>query len=243
MSKLAGKPCLYCTGPIMSRGPKRDATVIYCSRKCSRRDQVAKSGARATKSCTVCGDPFTYYASVRPNATYCSLKCKNRAHNQKKAGRITPGQGPSTFRKSMRRFFYDRCAICGWDLAPCDVAHIVSRKDGCEDVLENVVMLCPNDHRLFDLGKIPVEQVRQARMTVLRQDFLARDLAVLAAVAESPSPLLEGKSGYFRFTAARTFAFSAGVPFADTRDRALAPRALVFTGYASAPPGPPPGNA
>ena len=218
----------------MSRGPKRDATVIYCSRKCSRRDQVAKSGARITKPCAVCGDPFTYYTSARPNATYCSLTCKNRAYNQSRAGRIQDEfHRASTFRKSMRRFFHDRCAICGWDLAPCDVAHIVDRRNGGEDVLENVVMLCPNHHRLFDLGKIPAEQVRKSRAKILRQDFLARVLAAgLAplAAAELPCPLLDGRSGYLLFTAARTFAFSAGVPFAATRDKAFAPRFLVSVG-------------
>jgi hypothetical protein len=50
------------------------------------------------------------------------------------------------------------------------------------------------------------------------------------AAADWPAPLLDGRSGYFRFTAARTFAFSAGVPFAATRDSAFAPRARVFTG-------------
>ena len=61
------------------------------------------------------------------------------------------------------------------------------------------------------------------------QVFLARGLALPdedlddLAAADEPSPLLDGRSGYFFFTAARTLAFSAGVPLAETRDNALAP--------------------
>jgi 5-methylcytosine-specific restriction endonuclease McrA len=75
---------------------------------------------------------------------------------------------PSTFRLMIRREFYDCCAICAWDGAPCDVCHIVARKDGGTDTLDNVVMLCPNHHRRFDLGLIPAGVVRRARETVLR---------------------------------------------------------------------------
>jgi predicted restriction endonuclease len=74
----------------------------------------------------------------------------------------------STFRKAIRRSFADRCAICDWDGAPCDVCHIIARKNGGTDTLSNVVMLCPNHHRRFDLGLIPVEVIRRARETVLR---------------------------------------------------------------------------
>jgi predicted restriction endonuclease len=74
----------------------------------------------------------------------------------------------ATFRVMIRREFLDRCAICGWDEAPNDVAHIVARKHGGSDALDNVVMLCPNHHRLFDTGRIPVEDVLAARQNCLR---------------------------------------------------------------------------
>jgi predicted restriction endonuclease len=75
---------------------------------------------------------------------------------------------PSTFRAMIRREFHDRCAICGWDETPCDVAHIEARKNGGYDSIENVTMLCPNHHRKFDLGLIPVALIRSARENVLR---------------------------------------------------------------------------
>jgi predicted restriction endonuclease len=72
-----------------------------------------------------------------------------------------------TFRVMIRREFIDRCAICGWDEASTDVAHIVARKDGGTDSIDNVVMLCPNHHRLFDTGHISVDEVRAARVNCL----------------------------------------------------------------------------
>lgn len=173
---MSGKLCLHCSAPIPSRGPAKDAKRIFCSRECNFAYQRARSRengtGRLTKNCEVCGIEFSYYASVRPQAAYCSASCKSTGHSRKITGRIQASFGDrSTFTKSMRRFFYDRCAICGWDQAPCDVCHIEARKDGGEDALDNVVMLCPNHHRLFDLGRIPVDQIREARQTILRPDW------------------------------------------------------------------------
>lgn len=169
---ITGKTCLFCDGPIISRGPARDAKVIYCSRACLRANEQRRNReagrAPITKPCEECGKLFTYYASMRPNAAYCSQACKGRGNGRQLTGRIqNKFHRNSTFRKSMRRFFHDRCSICGWDEAPCDVAHIVSRKDGGDDALDNVTMLCPNHHRMFDLGLIPVSEIRAARGSVL----------------------------------------------------------------------------
>lgn len=170
---ILGKGCLHCGGPIKSRGPARDAKAIFCSRECRRSHErkVNEAAGRApiTRPCAECGTPFTYYASVRPNAAYCSPACNGVGHGRKMTGRIQESYRlTSTFRKSMRRFFYDRCAICGWDETPCDVCHIEARQNGGADELDNVIMLCPNHHRLFDLGRVPVEQVRAARDSILR---------------------------------------------------------------------------
>lgn len=116
----------------------------------------------------MCGTPFTYYKSVRPLAAYCSASCKSIGHSRKLTGRMLDVYGrAATFRKAIRTKFLDRCAVCGWDEGPNDVAHILARKDGGADTLENVLMLCPNHHRLFDTGRITVAQVMAARPNCL----------------------------------------------------------------------------
>ena len=138
---------------------------------------------RETRPCATCGEPVTFLPSQRgaqrpPKPTYaysdtiyCSRKCKGIGHSKLMTGR-RPSQGNytshHTFRTMIRREFHDRCAICGWDEAPCDVCHIVARKNGGSDTLDNVVMLCPNHHRLFDRGTIAPGEVHAARSTILR---------------------------------------------------------------------------
>lgn len=77
---VVGKSCLLCGGPIISRGPKRDAAAIYCSRqhRIDHHKMVSAAEGRGllTKTCENpdCGKEFTYYASMRPQATYCSIR-------------------------------------------------------------------------------------------------------------------------------------------------------------------------
>jgi predicted restriction endonuclease len=103
---------------------------------------------------------------------HCSVACKHAGQRIVMTGR-RPSSGiyadTYSFRASVRAAFIDRCSLCGWAKAPCDLAHIEARNgDPGKDRLENVTMLCPNHHRMFDKGLIPVEQVRAARDTVLR---------------------------------------------------------------------------
>lgn len=130
-------------------------------------------GVVQTATCQApgCGQVFSYRPSVRPNAEACSPACRSALHSIKMTGRRPANgiySGKESFRISARREFHDQCSLCGWNEAPCDVAHIISRKAGGDDSLGNVTMLCPNHHRMFDCGLIPVEKIRQARESVLR---------------------------------------------------------------------------
>jgi predicted restriction endonuclease len=46
------------------------------------------------------------------------------------------------------------CVICGWSEASIDVCHIIPKNCGGTDTFDNVVVLCPNHHRMFDNGLI-----------------------------------------------------------------------------------------
>ena len=52
-----------------------------------------------------------------------------------------------TARKILKRANANRCSVCGWDKAACDIHHIVERKYGGTNNLDNLVILCPNCHR------------------------------------------------------------------------------------------------
>ncbi len=111
------------------------------------------------KNCEVCGTPFAkkrtesrrYWLTKR----YCSMTCKGVAHSATmRRGQI--GSTGTAFRQAARNYLPESCAVCGWDETRCDVAHIVPGID----TLENVVMLCPNHHRMFDRGLIPADEMR-----------------------------------------------------------------------------------
>ena len=114
------------------------------------------------KSCDVCGSGFAkkrtesraYWATKR----FCSRKCKGISHSaQMRRGAIR--SVGAAFRQTARNYLKAACAVCGWDSASCDVAHIVPGLDR----LDNVVMLCPNHHRMYDQGLIPRDEILGAR--------------------------------------------------------------------------------
>ena len=47
-----------------------------------------------------------------------------------------------------------KCSICGWDKANCDIHRIKKGKDGGKYEKENVIVVCPNCHRLLERGII-----------------------------------------------------------------------------------------
>ena len=51
--------------------------------------------------------------------------------------------------KAAIRAYGNRCGVCGWSEARCDVHHKVSRSDGGKNTLENSLVLCPNHHRII----------------------------------------------------------------------------------------------
>jgi len=52
-----------------------------------------------------------------------------------------------------------RCRICGFDTM-VEVHHIIARRHGGPDTLDNLITLCPNHHTMADRGLIPVEELR-----------------------------------------------------------------------------------
>lgn len=87
-------------------------------------------------------------------------RLKYRAKNQKKLREIA-------------RYYNCRCAICGWHLPTitpksdkqyqggCDLHHIIAYKDGGEETPDNLILLCPNCHKLADLGIISKDELRE----------------------------------------------------------------------------------
>ncbi len=76
---------------------------------------------------------------------------------------------PASWRKALVKRFSDACMRCGWKLAPCDAHHILPRSKGGTQTLENGILLCPNCHRLADLGLVSADELGQVRATAAPQ--------------------------------------------------------------------------
>jgi predicted restriction endonuclease len=50
--------------------------------------------------------------------------------------------------------------VCGWEEAACDGHHIRPVGKGGKNALANVIVLCPNHHRLADVGKLTEDDLR-----------------------------------------------------------------------------------
>jgi len=86
----------------------------------------------------------------------------NRGRSYVMAKRTTYAN-KGTWNKAMRRVYGSDCMRCGWAEANCDTHHLVAKKDGGQFTLENGVILCPNCHRLANLGILSAQSLREIK--------------------------------------------------------------------------------
>lgn len=75
-----------------------------------------------------------------------------------------------TWNKAMRRIYTNQCMRCGWNEAFCDTHHITPRSNGGTYSIDNGVILCPNCHRLANLGMVVAEELREFKKNAIRLD-------------------------------------------------------------------------
>jgi len=85
------------------------------------------------------------------NAITARVKLKSLSWNKDKTYTIRNGGHEYATRHAWAnaaiRVFGNKCEICGWCAARCDVHHKISRCDGGTHTLGNAQVLCPNHHR------------------------------------------------------------------------------------------------
>ena len=82
---------------------------------------------------------------------YTKERLKDRAKNKKVYREITEN-------------YNFQCALCGWN-APtpqggCELHHIDSWKESKNSAKENLILLCPNCHKLADIGMVDKDTLR-----------------------------------------------------------------------------------
>jgi hypothetical protein len=97
----------------------------------------------------------THYTSYRKtNKTY-------KKNNNFKLGNFTFNYKDRTnWSLSVKETFSNKCMLCGWQEASCDVHHIIPFMEGGENTLQNAIVLCPNHHKLADIKKLNREYLQ-----------------------------------------------------------------------------------
>lgn len=125
--------------------------------------------------CSKCNSPFLTKPAQISHEKFCGKK-RGRRYKKKIPVELTKGRAleltPMTNAVRLTRRFLMReqfeCAICGWNESKCDVHHIVSG----EESFENLIIVCPNCHRVIHKNKkYSLEFLKERNITKL---FLKR---------------------------------------------------------------------
>lgn len=157
--------CLHCNSEILilKRGDKYKK---FCNTKCSSTyNNLRRKPPTEEQKKKISESLKKRYASENPP------KVLSPSDQSKAVGNATKNkyQGLSiksiwdcssrTIQKILKRIGAS-CARCGWNEATCDIHHIAGRKINDPHNHKNLIILCPNCHRLAHCNKIDVSQYK-----------------------------------------------------------------------------------
>lgn len=124
----------------------------FCSRSCAASYNNLKRPL-IEHSCLNCNTTFT---SKSTKALFCSDSCGNEYRSGIKPKTIYKR---TTLNRKIHLLFDVLniklcCSICGRDFGNIDIHHIIEKSAGGDDALQNLVILCPNCHRLAHENKL-----------------------------------------------------------------------------------------
>lgn len=144
-SKVRGKAAHYCS--------------VHCMEQATSPTLQSNPDLDRRRVCVLCGTPFRFKPQHTERAKYCSLKCSrtNHANLLRAYGPANPnyrhGQNRAAARNRAFGVFPPICIICGFD-AVVEVHHVTPIRNGGTNEPENLAVLCPNHHRMADMGMI-----------------------------------------------------------------------------------------
>ena len=121
--------------------------------------------------CPICGQAFTPKSG---RGVYCSPKCARQAQTERRIDYIHKRvKGKAKQNINLYYAFDFSCAICGWTLGNWDYGpscgnewhHIVPVSEGGTNNEENLVLLCPNCHKMAHAGMITREELQRHTFT------------------------------------------------------------------------------
>lgn len=131
------------------------------------------------KCCALCGREIP--ANRKSNNTkYCSERCQRKAS-------LTPSRVSDIIERGKRKSkrnpdllfaFGHKCAICGWSIPQwipgykhhelaggCEMHHVIPVCEGGTEETTNLILLCPNCHKMAHVGILIPEQLFEHVLT------------------------------------------------------------------------------
>ena len=135
-----------------------------------------------THICEICGKEFQSHSA---KSLYCSDSCRRQASLIRYNGleRIMQRQTQASSRKVNIAIQYNcKCAICGWSIPSkigyhrthqggCEVHHIIPVCEGGTEDQDNLILLCPNCHKMAHYGMYSRDYIRQYIVMWSQQDW------------------------------------------------------------------------
>lgn len=154
--------------PYMTRG--RVSDVYCCSRECFFKNKKANPSVYGRKSLSqeekllVVRDYQNNMKKINDLAIECGVSkqtikntlLENNVIFRNKSDYILDVQSFSAIARRLLKERGNSCYSCKWDEANCDVHHILPRSKGGTNEKSNLVILCPNCHRLMHKNKLKI---------------------------------------------------------------------------------------
>jgi len=122
----------------------------YCSLSCVGKRIQSKIHKRM---CINCREEFSTSSN---RSKYCSKSCKLQHYRS-----ISKTENYSS--KTLQNLIgFLPCEICGWNESTRDVHHIIPVSQNGKNTLDNVIVLCPNHHRMIHKNLISKEAIEIA---------------------------------------------------------------------------------
>lgn len=104
--------------------------------------QINNPKPKRLASCQMCQNDFHQVKKINK---FCSTKCYRISRFKKDINQLSS----RTWQKIFKRAFSNwKCPYCDWNKT-FDVHHIEPRKNGLNNNLDNLILLCPNHHSLI----------------------------------------------------------------------------------------------
>lgn len=124
----------------------------FCCRSCAatynnlHRKHTTK-GEKRLANCIICGKQIEVSIHINKSKCKCdSCKKHNRPHFKELNSILDCSKRTAV--KIIKRSGLG-CAICGWNESTCDIHHIICKKDGGSNDNDNLIIVCPNCHRII----------------------------------------------------------------------------------------------